>query len=111
MSTVASTIGALAAFLIGKRFLRQYIRENMLNKVKLFQAIDLALEHNGFKMAFLLLISYIIPHPIFPYVMSLTSISAHDLVLAHVLGMPLGLIFPIMVGISLPSISMVGNSE
>ena len=62
-------------------------------------------------MSIYILISYIIPHPIYPYVMSVTSLKLHELVIAHILGLPPPITLPILLGLSLPSINMMGETN
>ena len=62
-------------------------------------------------MSILILISYIIPHPIYPYVMSVTSLKLHELVIAHIVGLPPPRLLPILLGLSLPAINMMGEKN
>ena len=62
-------------------------------------------------MSILILMSYLIPHPIYPYVMSVTSLKLHELVIAHIVGLAPPLLFPILFGLSIPSIDMMGENS
>ena len=84
---ISAGMGALIAFTAGRYLLKSYIRKYVLKKVKMFEAIDLAIEHHGLKMAAILRLTPLIPHNLYPYVLSVTSLSYRDLVLGHTIGM------------------------
>jgi len=53
----------------------------------LFRAIDLGLKNNGFKMVLLMRMTPIMPHNLFPYIMSVTSLRIKDFVTGSIVGM------------------------
>jgi len=69
-----STLGACAAFLVGRFFAREWAARKMAGN-RLFSAIDEGVGHEGFKMVFLLRLSPAIPFNLLNYVLGITRIS------------------------------------
>jgi len=72
--SIASTIGACLAFILGKTFLRTWVEET-IKDYPVFNAIDGAIAKRGLMMVLLLRLSPIIPFNILNYGLSVTSIS------------------------------------
>jgi uncharacterized membrane protein YdjX (TVP38/TMEM64 family) len=43
---MSAALGALLAFTMGRIFLKNYIKKYLLQKIKMFEAVDLAIEHH-----------------------------------------------------------------
>jgi uncharacterized membrane protein YdjX (TVP38/TMEM64 family) len=84
---VANTIGGIIAFVLGRFFLRDWVRKKLTRKIKLFRAIDLGLKHNGFKLVFLMRLAPIMPYNVLNYAMGVTSLRMKDFILGGLLGM------------------------
>jgi uncharacterized membrane protein YdjX (TVP38/TMEM64 family) len=83
----ASVIGATLAFLIARHFARVWV-ESKLRQYPKFDAIDRAIEKNGFKIILLLRLEPVfIPFALLNYGLGLTSVRLRDYVLASWLGM------------------------
>merc|ERR1712050_351745 len=77
---LGSSIGALCAFLL-VRYLFRGGAAMLLEKYKIFRAIDRAMEGNGFKIMLLLRLSPL-PFNVIDYVSGMTSVSLRDYALA-----------------------------
>jgi uncharacterized membrane protein YdjX (TVP38/TMEM64 family) len=84
--SLASTLGALAAFLLGRTLLRPWIQRKMAHRPK-FQALDEAVKQQGFKIVFLVRLSPAFPFNLVNYGFGLTQVSSRDFVLASWIGM------------------------
>lgn len=84
---ISADLGACLAFTVGRFLLKDYIRKYVISEIKMFKAVDLAIEHHGLKMATILRLTPIIPHNLYPYVMSVTTLSYKNLILGNTLGM------------------------
>jgi uncharacterized membrane protein YdjX (TVP38/TMEM64 family) len=65
-------------FVLGRFFMRRWIRRKLTRKVKLFRAIDMGLKHNGFKLVFLMRMTPIMPYNVMNYMMGVTSLKMSD---------------------------------
>ena len=95
--SIASVTGATAAFLIGRAFGREWVRERMGNAGRL-AAIDKATESRGFIVMLLLRLSPIFPFNVMNYLMSLTGMKLRDYVLGSWIGMIPGTILYVYIG-------------
>lgn len=100
----SSVVGGVISFVIGRFFIRTWIRKYLTKKIKLFRAIDLGLKHNGFKMITLMRMTPIMPHNLFPYIMSVTSLRIKDFIYGSVIGMTPNTCITIYIGMQLDSI-------
>jgi len=69
-----ASLGAIAAFLIGRFLLRDWVKV-LTEKYSVFEAIDAALEDKGFRINALLRLSPIIPFNALNYIMGVTAVS------------------------------------
>ncbi len=100
--SIASVLGATAAFLIGRYLVRDWI-EQKLEGYPRFHAIDEAVGKNGFKIVFLTRLSPAFPFNLLNYAFGLTRVSLRDYVLASWIGMFPGTLMYVYLG------SMAGN--
>lgn len=95
--SVGSTLGATAAFLLGRGLLRRWITERVNNDDR-FATIDRAVRDEGWKIVLLTRLSPVFPFNVLNYAYGLTSVGAAGYVLASWLGMLPGTVLYVYVG-------------
>jgi uncharacterized membrane protein YdjX (TVP38/TMEM64 family) len=75
---LSNQLGGIVAFVLGRFFMRRWIRRKLTRRVKLFRAIDMGLKHNGFKLVFLMRMTPIMPYNVMNYMMGVTSLTMSD---------------------------------
>jgi uncharacterized membrane protein YdjX (TVP38/TMEM64 family) len=103
---VGSILGAVAAFLIGRYFARDWIAQKIKGNRK-FMAIDEAVGREGFKIVTLTRLSPIFPFILLNYLYSITGVSLKDYILGSV-GMIPGIITFVYIGSLGESIATLG---
>ncbi len=93
---VGATLGATAAFLVGRYVARSWISKKIEGNTK-FASIDRAVGKEGFKIVLLTRLSPVFPFNLLNYAMGLTSVSLKDYVFASV-GMLPGTIMYVYIG-------------
>jgi uncharacterized membrane protein YdjX (TVP38/TMEM64 family) len=86
LSSVAATLGATAAFLVGRYLARDWVARR-LERFPHFQAIDEAVAADGWKVVGLTRLSPLLPFSLLNYAYGLTRISLRDYVVASWIGM------------------------
>lgn len=104
---VGSILGAVAAFLIGRYFARDWIAKTIKGNRK-FRAIDEAVGKEGFKIVTLTRLSPIFPFILLNYLYSITGVSLKDYILGSV-GMIPGIITFVYIGSLGESIATLGT--
>lgn len=84
--SIASTAGAVGAFLVGRYLARDWIRER-IGKSERVKELDLAVQEEGWKIVFLSRMSPIFPYNALNYAYSLTSVRLKHFFWATWLGM------------------------
>jgi uncharacterized membrane protein YdjX (TVP38/TMEM64 family) len=84
--SIASVLGATAAFLVGRYLARGWI-ERKVRAYPKFRAIDRAVAREGFKIVLLVRLSPVFPFNLLNYAFGLTRVSLRDYVLASWIGM------------------------
>jgi uncharacterized membrane protein YdjX (TVP38/TMEM64 family) len=84
--SAGSTLGATAAFLVGRSVARDWI-EKKVAAFPRFQALDAAVAEQGFKIVLLARLSPAFPFNVLNYAFGLTRVSLRDYVLASWIGM------------------------
>ncbi|XP_078170998.1 uncharacterized protein LOC144565193 isoform X1 [Carex rostrata] len=84
--SIGATIGATAAFLLGRTIGRPYVISKLKDYPK-FQAVAIAIQRSGFKIAVLLRLVPLLPFNMLNYLLSVTPISIGEYMLATWLGM------------------------
>jgi len=102
--SIASTLGAAAAFLLGRTLARPWVRERIASSPK-FRALDEAVPRHGFKVVFLIRLSPLFPFELLNYGIGLTNISFRDYVLASWIGMLPGTVMYVYLGSTLESLA------
>ena len=84
--SVASTLGAAAAFLVGRYLLRDWVSARIAGQ-RTFSAIDRVVARQGFRIVLLTRLSPVLPFNLLNYAYGVTSVSFRDYILASWLGM------------------------
>lgn len=82
---LGGTLGALAAFVASRRLGRGWVERRLAGRTRV-DALDRAVRHEGFLVAFLLRLSPAVPYNLLNYALGLTAIRLRDY-LAGLLGM------------------------
>jgi len=110
--SIGSTLGACAAFWVGRTVARNWIADKVAENEK-FAAIDEAVAHQGFKIVLLTRLSPVFPFNLLNYAFGLTNISFWKYVLGSWIGMIPGTLMYVYFGAGLRSFADVaaGNVE
>ncbi|KAJ4755318.1 SNARE associated Golgi protein family [Rhynchospora pubera] len=84
--SIGATIGATAAFLLGRTIGRPYVISKLKDYPK-FQAVAIAIQRSGFKIVVLLRLVPLLPFNMLNYLLSVTPVSIGEYMLATWLGM------------------------
>ncbi|KAC9177468.1 hypothetical protein E3N88_46258 [Mikania micrantha] len=102
--SIGATLGATAAFLVGKTIGRSYVISK-LKKYPKFQAIAIAIQRSGFKIVLLLRFVPLLPFNVLNYLLSVTPVRLWEYMLATWLGMmPITFMF-VYIGTTLSDLS------
>ncbi|MCM1984397.1 TVP38/TMEM64 family protein [Lyngbya confervoides] len=104
---VSATLGATAAFLVGRYLARDWVAQKIAGNQK-FAAIDRAVGREGFKIVLLTRLSPVFPFNLLNYALGLTRVSLKDYVLASV-GMLPGTVMYVYLGSLAGSLAQVGT--
>lgn len=95
--SVAATLGATCAFLVGRYFAREWVAKKIEGNPK-FKAIDEAVAREGWKIVGLVRLSPIFPFNLLNYAFGLTKVSLRDYFLASWIGMMPGTVMYVYIG-------------
>jgi uncharacterized membrane protein YdjX (TVP38/TMEM64 family) len=95
--SIAATLGATAAFLVGRYFARDWVARKLEGNAK-FKAIDQAVGKEGWKIVILTRLSPVFPFNLLNYAYGLTRVSLRDYVLASWVGMIPGAVLYVYLG-------------
>jgi uncharacterized membrane protein YdjX (TVP38/TMEM64 family) len=95
--SVGATLGAAAAFLVGRYVARGWVKGKVAGNER-FAAVDSAVGREGFKIVFLTRLSPVFPFNILNYAYGLTAVSFRNYVLASWIGMIPGTIMYVYLG-------------
>ncbi|KAJ8493835.1 hypothetical protein OPV22_015556 [Ensete ventricosum] len=84
--SIGATIGATAAFLLGRTIGRPYVISKLKDYPK-FQAVAIAIQRSGFKIVFLLRLVPLLPFNMLNYLLSVTPVGIGEYMIASWLGM------------------------
>lgn len=96
---VGASLGSTAAFLLGRYLMRDCVRNRLVKKYPVIEAIDEAMQNNGLKIFFLLRLSPIVPFNAINYIAGVTAIPLRHYLLA-LIGILPGTILYCFVGAS-----------
>ena len=94
---VGANVGALAAFLLTRAFLRERVARWAVGNPK-FAALDRAIGREGFKMVLLVRLSPVFPFTLLNYFLGLTTVRVSSYVLANLIGMLPGTFLYVYIG-------------
>lgn len=103
---VGATLGAIAAFLVGRYLARDWIGKKIEGNQK-FAAIDRAVAHEGFKIVLLTRLSPVFPFNLLNYAFGVTGVTLKDYALASV-GMFSGTVMYVYIGSLAGDIARIG---
>ena len=95
--SIGSTLGATAAFLLGRHVARDAIARKLAGNTR-FTAIDKAVASEGWKIVGLTRLSPAVPFTLLNYAFGLTQVSLRDYVLASWIGMMPGTVLYVYLG-------------
>lgn len=101
---LAATLGATAAFLVGRYVARDWVAKRFIEGNAQFAAIDQAVSREGFKIVLLTRLSPVFPFNALNYIYGLTGVGLRDYVLASI-GMLPGTILYVYIGSSFKSLA------
>ncbi|CAN5881300.1 hypothetical protein BH20GEM1_BH20GEM1_03850 [soil metagenome] len=104
--SAGSTLGATAAFLVGRRLGRGWVRGRIGNRDTL-RGVDRAIEREGFKVVLLLRLSPLVPYNGLNYALALTRVRVRDYVLGSWIGMLPGTLLYVWLGAGARSLAAV----
>ena len=105
--SVASTIGATAAFLVGRYLARDWVASKVEGSPR-FQSIDRAVGDEGWKIVGLTRLSPIFPFNLLNYAYGLTRVRLRDYFFASWIGMLPGTVMYVYIGSLAGSLATVG---
>ncbi|MDJ0737878.1 MAG: TVP38/TMEM64 family protein [Nostocaceae cyanobacterium] len=106
---IGATIGATAAFLVGRYLARGWVAQKIAGNQK-FQVIDEAVGREGLKIVLLTRLSPVFPFNLLNYAYGLTGVSLKDYFLGSV-GMIPGTIMYVYIGSLAGSLATIGTSN
>lgn len=95
--SIASVLGATAAFLVGRHLARDWVARKIEGKPS-FGAIDRAVAEEGWKIVLLTRLSPVFPFTLLNYAFGLTRVRVRDYVLASWIGMMPGTVLYVYLG-------------
>jgi uncharacterized membrane protein YdjX (TVP38/TMEM64 family) len=108
--SVASTISATIAFILGRYLVRDWVL-NKFGKHPNFQAIDGAISREGWKIVALTRLSPVFPFNFLNYLLSLTHISIKDYFFASWMGMIPGTIMYVYIGSAIGNLATLASNN
>lgn len=106
---IGATIGATAAFLVGRYLIRGWITRKIEGNDK-FKAIDKAVAKEGFKIVFLARLSPVLPFIVLNYAFGVSGVSLKDYFLGSI-GMIPGNIMYVYIGSTAYSLATIGKEQ
>jgi uncharacterized membrane protein YdjX (TVP38/TMEM64 family) len=108
--SLSSTLGATAAFLVGRYLARGWVARRVAGNAR-FEAIDSAVGREGWKIVALTRLSPVFPFNLLNYAYGLTRVSLRDYVLASWVGMFPGTLLFVYIGSLAGHLAAVGSPE
>ncbi len=102
--SIGSTLGALAAFFVGRTMARDFVAQKTAQFPK-FAAVDQAVEKAGFKIVLLTRLSPAFPFNALNYLFSITKVRPRDYFLASWIGMFPGTIMYVYFGTAIKNVA------
>lgn len=108
--SVASTLGATAAFLVGRYLARGWVARKIEGNAK-FKAVDEAVAREGWKIVGLTRLSPVFPFNLLNYAYGLTRVSLRDYFFASWIGMLPGTVMYVYLGSLAGDLARLGAGE
>lgn len=108
--SLSSTVGATAAFLVGRYLVREMVARRVAGNVT-FSAMDEAVASEGWKIVGLTRLSPVFPFNLLNYAFGLTRVSLRDYILASWIGMFPGTVMYVYFGSLAGSLAELGATE
>lgn len=106
---VGATLGAIAAFLVGRYLIRGWVSKKIAGNQK-FMAIDTAVAQEGLKIVFLTRLSPVFPFNLLNYAFGVTGVTLRDYGLGSI-GMIPGTIMYVYIGSLAGDIAKIGTES
>lgn len=106
---IGATLGAIAAFLIGRYLARDWISNKIAGNQK-FAAIDQAVAHSGFKIVLLTRLSPLFPFNLLNYAFGITGVGLKDYAIASI-GMLPATVMYVYIGSLAGDIARIGSDN
>ena len=110
IASIASTLGATAAFLVGRLLARDWVAKRIQTTPK-FKAIDEAVAVEGWKIVGLLRLSPVFPFSLLNYALGLSRVSLRDYFFASWIGMLPGTVMYVYLGSLIGDLGSLGASS
>ena len=107
---VASMLGSVAAFVLGRTVLRGRIERKLADQPR-FAAVDRAVAAQGFKVVLLLRLSPVFPFNVLNYALGLTQVPLRTYALASLLGMFPGTVLYVYLGSLVTSAAQLASGQ
>lgn len=108
--SIASTLGATCAFLVGRYWAREWVSQQIEGNAT-FKAIDEAVGQEGWKIVGLARLSPIFPFNLLNYAFGITKVSLIEYFFASWIGMIPGTILYVYIGFVLGDLAKVGTAR
>ncbi len=108
--SIASTLGATAAFLVGRYLARGWVEKQIVGNEK-FKAIDAAVAREGWKIVGLTRLSPIFPFNLLNYAFGVTQVSLRDYFFASWIGMMPGTVMYVYLGSLGKDLATLGTQQ
>ena len=108
--SIGSTLGACAAFLVGRTIARNWVASKVAGNAR-FAAIDQAVGREGFKIVLLTRLSPIFPFNLLNYAFGLTKVDLRQYALASWIGMIPGTVMYVYLGSAARSLTEVATGQ
>jgi uncharacterized membrane protein YdjX (TVP38/TMEM64 family) len=108
--SIASTLGATAAFLVGRYMARDWVAKKLENHPR-FKSIDDAVATEGWKIVGLTRLSPVFPFNLLNYAYGLTKVSLRDYFFASWIGMLPGTVMYVYIGSLIGDLARLGVGD
>ncbi|HET6341433.1 MAG TPA: TVP38/TMEM64 family protein [Gemmatimonadota bacterium] len=108
--SIGSTLGALAAFLVGRTLARDRVRAWIADRPR-FLAVDRAVETGGLVIVILTRLSPLFPYNFLNYAFGLTGVRLRDYALGSWVGMLPGTLLYVYLGSAAQALASLGTGE
>ena len=109
--SIGATLGACAAFLVGRYAARDWVARRFVEGNERFAAVDAAVGREGLKVVLLTRLSPIFPFNMLNYAYGLTGVKFRDYALASWVGMIPGTIMYVYLGAAAGEVATAGGGE